>query len=233
MRRTLPRGEGYAPNVAAGVTLVQVRRRQPPRSAGPEAVQLTRLPRTSQAPPPLTWPLGSSTPRRTSRQTAPQEPLAAAGRTAAQKRRAQAAQERARRYRDVQVIPGRTLAETILVSAPTRHFYMTILVAFMTFSSGLSPFAWARPPLLTFPAAMQEIDLLEPEEVDEEATLWIDTAFRQGEAGDSGRKLLAALGWARAQYQGRNSPLRRSLAASVGTGRRAPGATRFHCQRSW
>ena len=125
-------------------------------------------------------------------------------RSAAQKRRDKTAQERAARYRDVQIVPGRTLAETILVSAPTRHFYMTLLVAFVSFLSGLSHFAFPRPPLMSFVAAVQEFDLLEADEVDEEATVWIDTAFRQGEAGDSGRKLLAAFGWVRAQYQGRH-----------------------------
>ena len=104
---------------------------------------------------------------------------------------------------------------------------MTLLVAFVSFCIGLSTFAMHRPPLMDFTAAVVEFDLLEPEDVDEEATLWIDAALRQGEAGDGGRKLLAAFGWVRAQYQGRHSPLRRSVVASIGTGRRAPGAIRL------
>ena len=187
---------------------------------------LRRGPRTSPAAPPVIWPLAGSGPRRSSRQNTPPTPLEA-GRSAAQKRRARAAKERADRYRDVQVIPGRTLAETILVSQPSRHFYMSLLVAFMTFTLGWTPFAIARPPMMQFPTAVAEFDLLDAEEVDDSAATWIDTAFRQGEAGDSGRKLLAAFGWARAQYQGRHTPLRRGPVAALGSGRRAPGATRL------
>ena len=46
--------------------------------------------------------------------------------------------------------------------------------------------------MLSFPAAVEMFDLLTPEELDADGALWIDTSFRQGEAGDSGRKLLAA-----------------------------------------
>ena len=138
-----------------------------------------------------------------------------------------AASDRARRYWDVEIIPGRTLADTIVVSQPARHFYMTLLVTFMTFTLGWSLRAVLQLPMLSFPAAVEMFDLLTPEEVDADGALWIDTSFQQGEAGDSGRKLLAAFAWVRAQHQGRHSPLRRSVAASVGTGRRAPGGTRL------
>ena len=225
-RRIIRRDEGYAAPASSSARLATTQRPRRRRSVAvdppPPQRRSAQSLLTTQSP----WPHGAPTQRRMSRLNQ-QLQLPGPPRTAAQKRRDSAASDRARRYRDVEIIPGRTLADTIVVGQPARHFYTSLLVAFMTFTLGWSLLAAPRPPMLSFPAAVEMSDLLTPEEVDADGALWIDTAFRQGEAGDSGRKLLAAFAWVRAQYRGRHSPLLQSVAASVGTGRRAPGGTRL------
>ena len=148
-RRTLPRGEGYAVRPNSGVSLV------------------SRLPSRGRPPPPVPPALPSRAPRaagpRISQRTlslvpesAPQPPWPgrvahAPPRSAAQNWREATAKDGAQTYREVEVIPGTTLAETIVVNQPTRHHYISLLVVFITFVLGLSEWAVTRPPILEFP----------------------------------------------------------------------------------
>ena len=56
---------------------------------------------------------------------------------------------------------------------------MSLLAAFI-----LSLCENFHPPMMNFETAATEFDLLAPEKVREDATAWIGTAFRRGEAGD-------------------------------------------------
>ena len=138
------------------------------------------------------------------------------------------ASDRQKKYKNVEVIPGRTLVETLSVTAPVRREYMRLICCLLCWLLGLSSRALPPRPPLAFPVAVESLDMIPLEHVDDELIEWIDAALRQGEPGNAGQKMIAALGWCRAGFRkGGEVQLTRSRVGALALQRRAPGCTRL------
>ena len=141
--------------------------------------------------------------------------------------RQRVAQTRAQRLRDVEIVPGLTLVETVVVSAPVRAQYTRLLCCLMSFIFGWTPDPTPEIPPLDLMQSMAALDSLAPDDVDAEVVEWEDAALQTGVAGHLAQKMMAALGWARPKFRrGGESALPRSRVGALAMARRSPGQTR-------
>ena len=141
--------------------------------------------------------------------------------------RQKVARLRASRYKDVEIVPGLTLVETIVVSAPVRQQYTRLVCCLMSFVFGWTADPTPKIPPLDLKQSLGALDSLPADDVDGEVVEWTDAALRSGVAGHNGQKLMAALAWVRPKFRkGGEVSLPRSRVGSLALFRRSPGATR-------
>ena len=102
------------------------------------------------------------------------------------KRRQSQAESRAERYKDVGVVPGLTLVETLTVSAPVRKQYTRLVCSLMSFITGWTADPTPKVPPLTLAQSLTELDALDSADVDDEVVEWADAALRTGVEGHHG-----------------------------------------------
>ena len=79
-------------------------------------------------------------------------------------RRRQAAEARSRRYRDVEIVPGLTLVETLTVSAPVRKQYSRLICSLMSYITGWTPDPTPMTPPLSLSESLEYLDKIGPDE---------------------------------------------------------------------
>ena len=105
------------------------------------------------------------------------------------------AKERAARYQDVVICLGKTLTESLLVQQPSRQLYSWLLTCLASFILGHSTLPTLPATFVTMKVACATLDALSDDELDCEATEYIDWCFRAGESGQLGHKVVASLAW--------------------------------------
>ena len=140
------------------------------------------------------------------------------------------ARERARRHAQLRAAPGRTKLETLVVQEPTRKSYVMLLRALVSHMWGRSAERALTPhPSVTEDVALETLAGLDGDaDLDDAVAEFLNDTYWQGEAGATGYKMLAAVGWLlpRFQKEGAGTLPRGSRAALAGR-RRAPGKSRM------